>query len=299
MKQLYCLKYKGDTSNLKDFQFDESFIVDKTGDEKTIVTIAGINYRMVDELPTPAEVDKIITIMGYVEAGKKENQLSNIKEDRKRLVGCIDSRFPILRKLEKGQKIVGYIKIQDMDCYVAITVKKSLIPIIASIAVVGIIICLVGLNLYNPVKTQQPADPSSFKTGEKGTGELSNESKSPMQTVYFNINLNATPTIKNGGMNLRVVNKDIVNSKENNLSCVVKVYLISTADEDGNPIEKFKEPLLIYESPLIHPSENIENCVLDIPVEPGRYVGRAMYDIYDSNLYLVGQTAARLDIVAK
>lgn len=298
MKQLYCLKYKGDTTNLKDFQFDESFVVDKTGDEKTIVTIAGINYRMVDELPIPAEVDKIITIMGYVEAGKKENQLSNIKEDRKMLVGCIDSRFPILRKLEKRQKIVGYIKIQDMDTYIAITVKKSLVPIIP-IAIVGIIICLIGLNIFDAADIQQPADPSSFKTGEKGTGELSEEVKSPMETVYFNINLNATPTIKNESMNLRIVNKDIVNSKENKLSCVVKVYLISTADEDGNQIEKFKEPRLIYESPLIHPSENIENCVLDIPVEPGRYVGRAMYDIYDSNLYLVGQTAARLDIVAK
>lgn len=298
MKELYCLKFKGETTNLKSFKFDESFVFNKTGVEKFVVSIDGVKYRMESELPITTEADKIITVMGYVEAGKKGNQHSNTKADRIRLVGCIDSRFPIHGKLEKGQKIVGYIKVQDMDCYVAITVKKSLTPIFASIAVAGIIICLVALNLYNPVKTQQPADISAFKTGEKGTGEFKDKETSPMETVYFNINLNATPTIQNGSMNLRLVNKEIVNNEQNNLSCVVKVSLLSTADKDGNQVEKIDE-LQVYESPLIHPSENIENCVLDVPVEPGRYIGRAMYYIYDSNLYLVGKTAAKLDIVAK
>lgn len=303
MKDLYCFKSKGDTTNLKSFKFDESFIFNKTGVEKFVLSIDGVKYRMVDEMPISTEADKIVSVMGYVEAGRKENQLSNTKNDRTRLVGCIDSRFHILGKLEKGQKIVGYIKIQDMDCYVAITVKKSLTPIIASIAVVGIIVCLVGFNLYKPVDkpvdVQHPVDPSSFKTGEKGTGGLGDKETSSMETVYFNININATPTIQNRSMNLRIVNSDRVSNRENKLSCVLKVSIISTADKDGNQIEKFDEPIQIYESPLIKPSENIENCALDVSVKPGRYVGRAMYYIYDSNLYLVGKTAAKLDIVAK
>lgn len=297
MKQLYFVKVKGDTSSLKDFKLDETFKVDKTQNENAIVNIDGVNYRKVDELPR--DKDKIITVLGYVEAGKKENQHSNISIDDKRLIGCVNSQYPILREIANRHKVIGYIKIENMDCYIAITVSKSLIPLIAPIVVVGIIICLFVVNLYNPEKVQQPVDPSSFKTGDKGTGDLSTKTTSPMETVYFNINLNATPTIQDNKMNLRVVNKGIVNNEENRLSCVVKVTLVSKADENGNVVKNIDKPILIYESPLIKPSENIENCAIDIPVEPGRYVGRAMYDIYDSNMYLVGHTAARLDIVAK
>lgn len=185
-----------------------------------------------------------------------------------------------------------------MDYCVALTVRKqSLLPI-AAVAV----ICLVGLLVFkmNGVNPLQPVDPNQFRDGDKGIGEITAMSEtSSLETAYFNINLNVTPTIQNGLMNLRVINKDTVKGKENNLSCVVKVYILATADEDGNELEVYEEPVLVYESPLINPSENIENCKLDIPVEQGRYVARAMYDIYDSNFYLVGQTAARLDIVSK
>jgi len=180
-----------------------------------------------------------------------------------------------------------------MDSYVAITVKKqSLLPI-GAIAV----ICLIGLLVFNmdSVNPLQPVDPNQFRDGNKGVGEIATNSETGLlETPYFYIDLNVTPTIQNGLMNLRVIN-----GIENTLSCVVKVHLIATSDENGNELEVYEEPLLIYESPLINPSENIENCKLDIPVEQGRYVARAMYDIYDSNFYLVGQTAARLDIVSK
>ena len=185
-----------------------------------------------------------------------------------------------------------------MDYCVALTVRKqSLLPI-AAVAV----ICLVGLLVFkmNGVNPLQPVDPNQFRDGDKGIGEITTSSEtSSLETAYFNLNLNVTPTIQNGLMNLRVVNKEDSSNGENNLSFVVKVHLIATSDENGNELEVYEEPLLIYESPLINPSENIENCKLDIPVEQGRYVARAMYDIYDSNFYLVGQTAARLDIVSK
>lgn len=185
-----------------------------------------------------------------------------------------------------------------MDYCVAITVKKQSILPIAAVAV----ICLVGFIIFNmnSVNPLQPVDPNQFRDGNKGVGEIATNSETGLlETPYFYIDLNVTPTIQNGLMNLRVVNTDTVKGKKNNLSFVVKVYILATADEDGNELEVYEEPLLIYESPLINPSENIENCKLDIPVEQGRYVARAMYDIYDSNFYLVGQTAARLDIVSK
>jgi len=185
-----------------------------------------------------------------------------------------------------------------MDSYVAITVKKQSILPIGAVALIGLIgLLLLNMSNINPL---QPVDPNQFRDGDKGIGDITVSSEtSSLETAYFNINLNVTPTIQNGLMNLRIVNKDTVKGKENNLSCVVKVYIIATADKDGNELEKLEEPILIYESPLINPSENIENCELDIPVEQGRYIARAMYDIYDSNFYLVGQTAAKLDIVSK
>lgn len=292
----YYLKYKDKKSNLKQFSLDERFIVNENKENENVVVIEDKKYLLEDEIPM--NNDELITVLGYVEAGKKENQQSSIKEEKGKLVGNIDSKYPILRNLEKGHKIVGYIKVKDMDYCVAITVKKQSILPIAAVAV----ICLVGLLVFNmdSVNPLQPVDPNQFRDGDKGKGEITAMSEtSSLETAYFNINLNVTPTIQNGLMNLRVINKDTVKGKENNLSCVVKVYILATADEDGNELEVYEEPLLIYESPLINPSENIENCELDIPVEQGRYVARAMYDIYDSNFYLVGQTAARLDIVSK
>ena len=292
----YYLKYKDKKSNLKQFSLDESFIVNENKENENVVVIEDKKYSLEDEIPM--NNDELITVLGYVEAGKKENQQSRIKEEKGKLVGNIDSKYPILRNLEKGHKIVGYIKVKDMDYCVAVTVKKqSLLPI-AAVA----IICIVGLVIFNmnSVNPLQPVDPNQFRDGDKGKGEITAMSEtSSLETAYFNINLNITPTIQNGLMNLRVVNTDTVKGKKNNLSFVVKVYILATADEDGNELEVYEEPVLVYESPLINPSENIENCKLDIPVEQGRYVARAMYDIYDSNFYLVGQTAARLDIVSK
>ena len=292
----YYLKINDKVSDLKQFNLDESFIVNETSGAKKLVIIGDRKYTLEDELPIDNE--KVNTVLGYVEAGKKENQQSSIKEGKGKLVGNIDSKYPILRNLEKGHKVVGYIKIDNMDSYVAITVKKqSLLPI-GAIAV----ICLIGLMVFNmnSVNPLQPVDPNQFRDGDKGIGEIASENETGLlETAYFNLNLNVTPTIQNDFMNLRVVNKEDSSNGENNLSFVVKVYLIATSDENGNELEVYEEPLLIYESPLINPSENIENCKLDIPVEQGRYVARAMYDIYDSNFYLVGQTAARLDIVSK
>lgn len=292
----YYLKINDKVSDLKQFNLDESFIVNETSGAKKLVIIGDRKYTLEDELPI--DNDKVNTVLGYVEAGKKENQQSSIKEGKGKLVGNIDSKYPILRNLEKGHKVVGYIKIDNMDSYVAITVKKqSLLPI-GAIAV----ICLIGLMVFNmnSVNPLQPVDPNQFRDGDKGIGEIASENETGLlETAYFNLNLNVTPTIQNDFMNLRVVNKEDSSNGENNLSFVVKVHLIATSDENGNELEVYEEPLLIYESPLINPSENIENCKLDIPVEQGRYVARAMYDIYDSNFYLVGQTAARLDIVSK
>lgn len=292
----YYLKCKDKISGLKQFSLDESFIVNENKENENVVVIEDKKYSLEDEIPM--NNDELITVLGYVEAGKKENQQSSIKEEKGKLVGNIDSKYPILRNLEKGHKIVGYIKIKDMDYCVAITVKKQSILPIAAVAV----ICLVGLLVFNmdSVNPLQPVDPNQFRDGNKGVGEIATNSETGLlETPYFYIDLNITPTIQNGLMNLRAVNTDTVKGKKNNLSFVVKVYILATADEDGNELEVYEEPLLIYESPLINPSENIENCELDIPVEQGRYVARAMYDIYDSNFYLVGQTAARLDIVSK
>jgi len=292
----YYLKYKDKKSNLKQFSLDESFIVNENKENENVVVIEDKKYSLEDEIPM--NNDELITVLGYVEAGKKENQQSRIKEEKGKLVGNIDSKYPILRNLEKGHKIVGYIKVKDMDYCVALTVRKqSLLPI-AAVAV----ICLVGLLVFkmNGVNPLQPVDPNQFRDGDKGIGEITTSSEtSSLETDYFNINLNMTPTIENGFMNLRVVNKDKVKDRENKLSCVVKVYILATADEEGNALETYEEPLLIYESPLINPSENIENCKLDIPVELGRYVGRAMYEIYNSNFYLVGEQAVRLDMTSK
>lgn len=292
----YYLKCKDKISGLKQFSLDESFIVNENKENENVVVIEDKKYSLEDEIPM--NNDELITVLGYVEAGKKENQQSSIKEEKGKLVGNIDSKYPILRNLEKGHKIVGYIKIKDMDYCVAITVKKQSILPIAAVAV----ICLVDLLVFNmdSVNPLQPVDPNQFRDGNKGVGEIATNSETGLlETPYFYIDLNVTPTIQNGLMNLRVVNTDTVKGKKNNLSFVVKVYILATADEDGNELEVYEEPLLIYESPLINPSENIENCELDIPVEQGRYVARAMYDIYDGNFYLVGQTAARLDIVSK
>lgn len=296
MKQ-YHLKQSDSLPEMKQFNLDKKHLVIEDTEDikgKNLIVLEDTKYELDKELPTNSK--KVNTILGYIESGKREKQQININGKDKLIVGNIDSKYPILQNKKKGQKIVGYIKVEDMDYYIAITVRSK------KVLIIPIIFCMIvylALNINN-INPLEPVDPSQFRIGDKGKGEITTNSETkPLETEYFNVNLNVTPTIQNEHMNLRIVNRDIVNDKENKLSCVVKVYLIDTADKDGKELGEIEEPILIYESPLINPSESIENCELDSLVEPGRYVARAVYDIYDSNFYLVGQTAAKLDIVSK
>jgi hypothetical protein len=241
-------------------------------------------YQITDKLP-----DDNSRVIGYVECDKSDRKQNKDSKPQENIVGYINSNIPVLSDKPRNDKLLGYVKTDD-DSYIGILQKKySKLPILAAI---GCIILMLFLVLP---KSTVPIDNNTDKTAS----EFTNNQGKPPEPAYFNVNLNLTPTIENGKMNLRVQNTGKARGKPNDLSCVVEIQLISKKDYTGRLIETYKEPLNIYRSPVLKPSEKIEFCTITKNIAPGRYEGRALYTIYDNQHKIIGTTAAKLDIVAK
>lgn len=286
MKTLYFKESK----KLESIQGIE-LISTQAKDIERAVIFDNSTYEIIDELPDNQNE------FGYVEISEKENKKLKVKlEDVK---ASIENRVAIEKK-QKNRKVVGYIEIIDKDGsiqYIALVKEKLLIiPFI----LFGILIALLigGLcfmpkgntDIKEPVK-----EPVVFREGDKGTGDLGKDTIEFGEQPTFRMKLNCTPTVDDGYMNLRIESPAEDNE---GLGFVVKVYLLQKVD-NGEVIENYEtDPKQIYESPIVYANENIENCPLDVEVESGRYVARAVYDIYDTENNFIGSVAGRLDIKA-
>lgn len=280
--------YFKESKNLESIQ-GIGLIKSKTEDIKRAVIFDNSTYEIIDELPDNQKE------FGYVEVSEKENKKLKVKlEDIK---ASIDNRVAI-EKNQKNRKIIGYIEIDNNGSLDYIALVKEKLVIIPFILLGILIALLLGLWLIPKDNTdiKEPVkEPVVFKDGDKGTGDLGKEAIEFGEQPTFRMKLNCTPTVEDGYMNLRLESPAEDNE---GLGFVVKVYLLQKI-ENGEVVESYDgDPKQIYESPIIYANENIENCVLDTEVESGRYVARAVYNIYDMENNFIGQVAGRLDIKA-
>lgn len=249
-----------------------------------------------DSYEVENELQEGIDVYGYIEVSKKENKKHNVKLEDVR--ASVDNRIAVEKK-QKGRKIVGYIMaetIEDDIVYVALVKDKvAIMPILLLGAAACLLLMCTAYKPTVPVDTKNPTPTPSFKTGDKGTGDLGKEKIEFAKQPTFRMKLNCTPVVENGYMNLRLESPAEDNE---GLGFVVKVYLLQKV-ENGEVIENYsEEPVQIYESPIIYANENIENCPLDVLIDSGIYKARAVYDIYDTENNFLGQVASKLDIKA-
>ncbi len=273
MNVLYAKGVKGEKFSLVNIALDESFVVEKTQDEKVVVIIDNKKYRLIEKLPQ--DKSKVITVIGYVEVGKKENQHSNISQNDKRLNGSIVSRIPILQKKIIGHKIIGYIKMENSDSYIAVTINKNIKYVVAATAVIVLFIGILYINVVRPTVNNDPLNISDFINGDKGTGEFTREKTELVNNGNFRWFVNSIPPIKDGKIFI-----GIDNSKENKYSCVVKVRIDNVIETNDSELQITK-PIEIYTSPLLHPNEYIEYGNVNQNLPKGKYNGTATFYHYN------------------
>lgn len=272
-------------------------------------------YEMIEKIPkkdesTSENIDA--NIVGYIKVYKDEDKTEKIKQ--KEIEYTIDKKVAVINKKKLTEKVIGYVEVEKDESlekaiekeqtesntverdYIAVVKKRHiLIPILIIILLIG---CLMfGMRSCGTTNDDKVPDTEiSFRDGEKGTGDLETDKTEFGSNPTFRMKLNCTPIVENGKINLRLESPAEDNE---GLGFVVKVYLLQKVNDDEVLEDYTEDPVQIYESPLVLANENIEESPLDMEVAPGNYVGRAMYDIYDSENNFVGQTACRLNILVK
>lgn len=294
--QLYFMETEG-LENVKAIQLDAEKKEDTSKEVETVI-LNDKEYIITEKL---GNKDKVV---GYVSVSKKEHKSEKVELNEIR--GAISSKVAVRKQKRKKEVVAGYIKefvegdedYKNDNSYIAITYKKkSIIPLIF-IPIFLLAVIFITLQ-FRPESTPDEPDTEDtvFRDGDKGNGELGSEETDFGEQPTFRMKLNCTPTVEDNKMNIR-----IESPKEENADYgfTVTVYLVQKVDAEGNVLEDYSEnPEQIYESPLVYADENIEYAELDKKIDTGIYVARAMYNVYDSDLNLLGQTACRLDLESK
>ena len=311
MQKLYMKKFNGDISNLAMLSFDNNTIIEieqdkvKEDDRDKVVLVSDtgeyeVGNEVVKELPREKDEngrDKIISVGGFIEISGKPDKVSKVKKDDKNLMANINQDVPVLRQLTKHYKVIGYVKLDQADTYIALIKKKLMIlPFLIPIGVVAV--CLVVLTMQPDLKT--PISLDDFISGPTEEGTIEIEQAEAGKSENLRIIMNVNPVLENGSMNLMIEN----NKDSNVLSMVGEVYLLAELDAEGNTVETYSEPIKIGETPLLNPGEKIENVPISEAdsVEPGRYSGRVLYTAYEiteDGAMPIGQVAGRINLVVK
>jgi len=258
-----------------------------------------VAYRIFKELPKELDEqgrEKIVTVGGYIERSTKPNKFSKIKKKDKKLMASLYGETPVLREVPKSHKVIGYVKI-DGDTYLGVIKRKvPFIPIILFGLIVG------AMCVYMALPEQRvPISLDNFITGPVDQGDIDISSKVELQKAQnLRIIMNVSPTLIDGQMNLMISN----NKESNTLSMVADVMLLSEIDSKGNVIETYKKPIVIAQTPLLHPGDKMEQVPVyeDAEVKPGIYDGRVMYTAYkitEEGALPIGQVAGRITLVVK
>ena len=287
------LKESKDLDSLQEIKlyFEAS---NRTDENEQVVIFNTIEYKVYD---TEAIEEKDNKIYGYVEISDKPDKKCKVK--LKNVKASIGKQVAV-QKDDKDRKIVGYIKAIDTEgniVYLGLMEKGIVLLPIIICGIVILLLCGLGLTQCGGPEVGTPTvqEKPVFKEGNKGTGEIENEAVEFGEQPTFRMILNCTPTVENGEMNLRIESPAEDNK---DLGFVVKVYLLQKMDSEKTEVleEYGNNPVQVYESPIVYANENIENCPLDVELESGVYAARAVYDIYDMESNLLGQTATRLEI---
>ena len=316
MKKLYLKQFNGDIQNLAVLDLDKSFSLhteEEQDNEKQVLIIQEFigeddrgnpeykdhPYRMIEELPKEKDDqgrDKIVSIAGFVEMAKKPDKDSKVKKNDSALMASLYGCIPVLREMPKNHKVIGYIKIQDSDTYIAIIKKKILLlPIILPVVAVAVLIGILSMpNVKSPISLDK------FAQGTLGQGDIEIEKSEMQEAQNLRIIMNVNPVLVDGKMNLLIQN----NKESNVLSMVAEVLVLNKLDKEGNVIEKYETPMKIAETPLINPGENMENVPVSegVEIEAGRYDGRVMYTAYkitEEGAMPIGQVAGRINLIVK
>lgn len=287
MKTLYC-KEDRYLDNIQSIKLEEVAVKDA----KYSLALSGRTFTVLEELPEEAKV------LGYCEVTSKEGK--KVKSKKNKVQYLIDAKAPVRVKKELLDEEIGYVKVDGFDDgYVVLVKKNKIIPIIfwlCAILLVGVLTFKGAEPLIENFKetVQDVVDHSS----DKGKGEFEIEKYEFENQPVFRMKLNSTPVIQDGKIKIKLQSPEEENK---DLKFVTEIYLLSeVADVVGKEIiETYEEPILIYTSPEIFANENVEWGTLDKEVEPGRYIGRARYYIYDLDGNLLGRTSCLLSILAE
>ena len=304
MKFIYLKQSKEDITKLMNLSLDESntmgeeILITPTPSGTSIST--NPHFAVLKELPREIDdqgKEKLVSLAGYVETAGKPGKQVKVKDNSNpiaSLYGCV----PVIREMPKNGRVVGYIKLKDSENYIALFKQKTqvpVIPVIVSVAALAVIAVLIS----SP-NTKSPISLDKFTQGNLGKGEIELEKTEMQEAQNIRIIMNVNPVLEDGSMNLMIQNSE----ESNTLSMVAEVQLIDKQDQEGNIIESYEKPLVIAETPLIRPGENIENVPLsnDVQVEAGRYDGRVLYTAYEiteEGAMPIGQVAGRITLIVK
>lgn len=338
-KKRFARLFKEDIHDLAKVKLDPTYVVtyneedekyyDVDGNEidiKKLMFMGDKIYKMDKDLPNdyqeetetnPGTEKKIYSVVGFLESARKENRKSKLKKKDDRLMASVAGKYPVSREKLKMTNIAGYIRVANSDSFVAVMKPKPIIPFILLCGLLALLLLLIIPEEIGPTFV------TDFRDGITNRGEIVDEyTEHDADIVYFNLHLNVTPTVNVyqtldaegntvdvGTMNIRIQNPEQVTNPvtkelQDSNPCVVVVTLLGEKDSEGNLIKEYDEPVVIWESPLVEGGTYIEEATLDVVPEAGRYLGRATYMVYQWNegaqgYYLVGNTAAKLDVVVK
>lgn len=290
MNQLY-LKKSTQLEEMSSVKLLETETVNENEKEKFIVYNEK-RYIIQEKLS-----DKSV-ILGYAIVSKKENKQFKVKTDE--IKTTINNEIAILKETG-NKKVIGYIRVEKEDTYIGlIEEKKPKMFIFLPFIIFSLITFVVAGSLINnknndKLENQTTVQSEEDTSDDKGNGQLGVSKAEFGEQQMFRLKINCTPTLENGKMNIRIESP----AEENkNLAFKVKVYVLEKVDSEGKVVETY-ENNLIYTSPMVYANENIENCTVKTEIETGKYVGRAVYEIYDLEGNAIGQTACRLNITVK
>lgn len=223
-------------------------------------------YELASEIPDNHKV------VGYLHAERKEKQ--NVKWNGKERVLAYNSMVSANIFDKPQMQTVGYLKTNCEGEWLEVT-RPSFVLYLWLFPILLALITVVALLFY-PTNSilQKPV----FGNDSATEGGITTDRIEPLDPVYFNVKINATPIVEDGQMNLR-----IENSSRNAYSCHVKVV----TDADG-------KELLLYNSPLIAPNQSMEYTTLEQHLPPGIYDANAVFTYFEGEKQLSVNTTIQL-----
>lgn len=246
------------------------FVVAKRGKKSGIAEDIDTIYKT---LPKMRIADKNVQRIGFIVAGQKASQL-NLKEKKKdKYRGVINDEFLITKKKSFNYKKIGYLPLEEStaskDLYVEVTANRGYKWLAILIIIIGLISVFIGLK-----------DWDGWHFAKKGLTLYKTAEVIEYTESELNITHNATPTLKDGSVNL-----NLSSEQTEGITFVTRLYLVNTEE-------------LIYESEEMQAGEGVAKIELSTELETGEHECRLVCESYKNGNYL-GTVESSLLITVK